>query len=94
MNKYDYCPNCSIGLNSLEMQLGFCQNCKHDWSEDEPFEFEEEESLTECANCSSIWSVGTEEFELQTCSACGWSIGEPLDEEEDDDSELEYEPIS
>lgn len=29
-------------------------------------------SLTECPNCSSIWGVGSEEWEWQQCDACGW----------------------
>jgi hypothetical protein len=39
--------------------------------------------LTECENCSSVWSPGTEEFDEQQCSACGWVPGTPLDEEDD-----------
>lgn len=35
MKKYSFCPNCQIGLNSREMQLGFCQNCRHDWTDEE-----------------------------------------------------------
>ena len=36
MERYSFCPECSIGLNSMEMELCFCQNCKADW---------------ECKNC-------------------------------------------
>ena len=31
MERYSFCPECSIGLNSMEMELCFCQNCKADW---------------------------------------------------------------
>lgn len=41
MKKYSFCPQCQIGLNSQEMKLGFCQNCKHSW-EDEDDDFDEE----------------------------------------------------
>lgn len=39
--------------------------------------------LTECENCSSIWSPGSEEYDWQKCSSCGWSPGQPIDEDED-----------
>lgn len=42
MEKYSFCPNCQIGLNSREMEMRFCQNCKHDW-EDEDTDYEEVE---------------------------------------------------
>ncbi|MEG0848533.1 MAG: hypothetical protein RSE50_00715 [Myroides sp.] len=42
MKKYSFCPQCQIGLNSQEMQLGFCQNCKHSW-EDEEDDLDDEE---------------------------------------------------
>jgi len=41
--------------------------------------------LTSCENCSSIWSPGTEEYDEQQCSACGWTPGAPLDEDDDDE---------
>lgn len=48
MKKYSFCPNCQIGLNSQEMQLGFCQNCKHDWcDEDEDHDEEYEDKQRE-----------------------------------------------
>lgn len=49
MNKYDYCPYCSIGLNSREKELGFCQNCKHNWND--PEEDEEDDEFQCCENC-------------------------------------------
>lgn len=42
-------------------------------------------SCTECHNCGAIWSPGTEEYDWQKCSACGWSPGEPIDEDDDED---------
>ena len=27
MEKQKYCPNCQIGLNQLEINVGYCQNC-------------------------------------------------------------------
>lgn len=42
-----------------------------------------------CENCSSIWSPGTEEHDWQQCSACGWSPGDPIDEEEDWDDDFD-----
>lgn len=47
MKKYDFCPNCSIGLNSREMALGFCQNCKHNWNEEDEYE----DDFDHCADC-------------------------------------------
>lgn len=44
--------------------------------------------IIECKNCSSIWSPGTEEYDLQKCSSCGWTPGLPIEEdivEEEDD---------
>ena len=41
-------------------------------------------SLSECLNCGSIWSTGTEEHDWQQCSACGWRPGMPIDEDDDD----------
>lgn len=29
--KVDYCPNCQIGLNKIEQDMCFCQNCKYSW---------------------------------------------------------------
>lgn len=49
MKKYDFCPNCSIGLNSREMQLGFCQNCKHDWTDED--EFDDDDDFQCCDKC-------------------------------------------
>lgn len=46
-------------------------------------------AVTECHNCGSIWSPGTEEYDWQKCNCCGWSPGDPIDEDqgwdEDDD---------
>nr|WP_317631822.1 hypothetical protein [uncultured Flavobacterium sp.] len=36
-----FCPECHIGLNTREIQLKHCTNCKCDW-EDETDEFENE----------------------------------------------------
>ena len=45
MRKYSFCPNCQIGLNSREMELRFCQNCRHDWTdEDDNYDEEYEEN--------------------------------------------------
>ena len=30
-NNMTFCPNCGIGLNTRELDLGFCQNCKASW---------------------------------------------------------------
>ena len=49
MKKYDFCPNCSIGLNSREMELGFCQNCKHYWTDED--EFDDEDDFQCCDKC-------------------------------------------
>lgn len=35
MKEYRYCPNCCIGLNSREIEMRFCQNCKHSWEDDD-----------------------------------------------------------
>lgn len=48
---YTYCPNCSIGLNSREMELRFCQNCKHSWDEEEE---EIDNDFTKCIDCIHI----------------------------------------
>ncbi|RTL56252.1 MAG: hypothetical protein EKK37_17415 [Sphingobacteriales bacterium] len=51
-----------------------------------PDSFEGEEiELSECLNCGSIWSPGTEEHDFQRCSACGWQPGMPVDDFEEDD---------
>lgn len=50
MGKYSFCPNCQIGLNSREMEMRFCQNCKHDWDDDEEHDdefIEREFTITE-----------------------------------------------
>lgn len=36
---------------------------------------------SECPKCSSIWAVGTEEYDWQQCDCCGW----PNSDEENDD---------
>lgn len=40
--------------------------------------------LTECGRCSAIWSPGSEEFDTQVCSACGWQMGDSIDDDDDD----------
>lgn len=49
---------------------------------------------TECQNCSSIWSPGTEEYNWQKCAACGWKPGDPIEEDhgwgEDDYYDCEH----
>ncbi|MCX6210122.1 MAG: hypothetical protein NTZ59_11675 [Bacteroidetes bacterium] len=37
--------------------------------------------LSECLNCPSIWGVGSEEWEDQQCSACGWRVGDAVDDD-------------
>lgn len=51
--KYQFCPNCSIGLNSRESDMRFCQNCKHSWEEEDEDDDEEfdEEDFECCDNC-------------------------------------------
>lgn len=39
IKEIDFCPECGIGLNRPEINLGFCQNCKANW---EPEEVEDE----------------------------------------------------
>ena len=47
-------------------------------------------AYTECQNCSSIWSPGTEEYDWQQCSACGWTPGDPIDEDDDWDDDDDF----
>lgn len=42
-------------------------------------------ACNECYNCGSIWSPGTEEYDWQQCSACGWTPGDPIDDYDEDD---------
>lgn len=42
-----------------------------------------EPMLTCCENCSSIWSVGSEEWEMQQCSSCGWRPGDEILSDDD-----------
>ena len=44
MTKPDYCPDCGIGLNTKEIELGHCQNCKGSWNTD----YEPEHFCPEC----------------------------------------------
>lgn len=37
----------------------------------------------ECRNCSAIWAPGSEEWETQCCSACGWRPGDPIHDDDD-----------
>lgn len=41
-------------------------------------------TTTSCHNCGSIWSPGSSEWEWQQCSACGWTPGDPIEEDEVD----------
>lgn len=41
--------------------------------------------LCECENCGSTWSPGTEEYDWQTCAACGWQPGDTIDDDDDFD---------
>lgn len=34
MIKYEYCPECNIGLSRREVEMRFCQNCKHNWDDE------------------------------------------------------------
>ena len=38
----------------------------------------EESMELECPHCSSIWTPGTEEFDLQQCFSCGTLADEPI----------------
>ena len=49
MKSYQFCPNCSIGLNNREMELGFCQNCKNYWTDED--DFDEEDDFQCCDKC-------------------------------------------
>ena len=40
--------------------------------------------LMECPNCCAIWSPGSEEWEIQICSSCGWPYNEDDDENFDE----------
>lgn len=44
-------------------------------------------SYNHCLNCSSNWEIGTEEFDWQVCSSCGWRPGDPIDEDDDEDDD-------
>ena len=50
----------------------------------------------ECLNCGSSWGIGSEEHDFQQCDSCGWMPGEPTDDDmpDDNDDELDYEPVS
>lgn len=37
-----------------------------------------------CHNCGSLWSPGSEEYDWQQCSSCGWTPGDPIEENEVD----------
>ena len=36
--------------------------------------------VTECPHCSSIWSPGSEEFDIQQCFSCGKLADEPIED--------------
>ncbi len=38
-----------------------------------------------CDNCGEMWHPGTEEHDWQKCSACGWSPGDEIEEDDEDD---------
>lgn len=53
--------------------------------------------LTECPNCSSIWSPGSEEWDWQQCDCCGYPDNDSVWGEDDDwdeygDDDNYYEP--
>lgn len=48
-------------------------------------------ACSECHNCGSIWSPGSEEYDWQQCSACGWTPGDPIDDPDYDETEEDYE---
>lgn len=35
MVKHEYCPECNIGLNSREVEMRICMNCRHSWEYEE-----------------------------------------------------------
>lgn len=51
MERYSFCPECNIGLNSIEMELCFCQNCKADWEDDG--QIEDDDKTSYCPLCLS-----------------------------------------
>jgi len=54
-------------------------------------------ACSECHNCGSIWSPGTEEYDWQKCSACGWEPGDPIEEDhgwDEDDYELDDDELT
>jgi predicted nucleic acid-binding Zn ribbon protein len=53
-------------------------------------EADDDTDLEECLNCGSLWSVGTEEYDWQQCSACGWQPGEPIVDDDDDDDDDDF----
>lgn len=78
MKKLDYCPECSIELNSRESEMGFCQNCKHNWDEDDidmeedyyDEEYYEGEPNENCEKCGRTYDHFG--YDYQYCKACGW----------------------
>jgi hypothetical protein len=52
MSNYKFCPECGIGLSSIEQRIRHCQNCKAYWDEDEGSDFDDEEDDFEpCSVC-------------------------------------------
>jgi hypothetical protein len=51
--------------------------------------------LSECPNCSSIWGIGSEEWEWQQCDCCGWPSpdADNFEEEDEDEDERYQKPI-
>lgn len=65
MSSKDFCPECGIGLNSREINMGFCQNCKAHWKT--------EWSKVKCDLCSYEWTairpaIGLAKLECPKCS--------------------------
>jgi hypothetical protein len=77
--KHKFCPECGIGLNTNEQQLGFCQNCKAFWREDndeddwrEEMEERREEELAErAATCKcGAWQFAKDGSVIHVADCC------------------------
>jgi len=54
MKDKDFCPECGIGLNSQEIHMRFCQNCKAHWEEDVIWEDDDEEPESMSCNICGL----------------------------------------